>query len=169
MHTSQNLKMWTIPTIDSAPYCRAMEFRFNRCRKNMGSAPHPRTFHCPLDHNNPGSDGMTFRQITRATLVALCLDLVAWPQTTGSQELHGARFAEILADSALRLAQQQKPADNPAAMKPDDAERQAEDAEQQACAALKSAYDRCNPACADKCDAIYRDARRCSGVSSRCK
>jgi hypothetical protein len=112
---------------------------------------------------------MIFRQITRATLVVLCLDLVAWPQTTESRELHRARFAEILADSALRLAQQQKPADNPAAMKPDDAERQAKDAEQQACAALKSAYDGCNPACAENCQAIYGDARRCSGVSLRCK
>jgi hypothetical protein len=49
-----------------------------------------------------------------------------------------------------------------------DPDRLPSDVDELVCRALKTEYDRCDPVCGQRCEALYGEARECPNVGRRC-
>jgi hypothetical protein len=87
----------------------------------------------------------------------------ACPRGTG-----GCATSDGTIDRPYWRQAQNATSENPSAVRKDDPDRQVTDVDQVICTALKSEYDKCDPACNQSCESLYDEARECPKVVHRC-
>jgi hypothetical protein len=74
----------------------------------------------------------------------------------------------VTAQNSPAMRQSPNEASGPSSLQKTDPDRLPSDVDFIVCKALKAEYDKCAPACGERCEALYGEARLCLNIDRHC-